>query len=125
MLNNEAAAAAALQISPPAVRTATFSNGFIDISLYEGQLAFVQSVGTVTGTTPTLDGKLEDADDNSGTNVANISGASWGQMTAAGISKLVLEAGKSRKWVRYTGTIGGTTPSFPVAVVMLGRPKSV
>lgn len=125
MLNSEASAAAALSISPPALRTATFSSGWTNISAYEGELAFIQSIGTVTGTTPTLTCVLEDADDNSGTNSATLSGASYGERTAAGIQKLVIEAGRPRPWVRITCTIGGTSPSFPHTVIMMGRPKIV
>ena len=126
MLNSEGSAAAAIQVSPPATRTVTFQNGWLDIRQYEGQLVFVQTVGTVTGTTPTLDGSFEDADDGSGTNGAALSGASFAQVTASSnTQKLVLDAGRSRGWIRYVGTLGGTSPSFPMAVVMLSRPKIV
>ena len=126
MLNNEGSAASFVQASPPGTRTATFSNGWQDVRQYEGDLVFVQTVGTISGTTPTLDGKIEDADDISGTGAADLSGASFAQVTASSnIQKLVVSAGRSRGFVRYTGTIGGTTPNFPMAVVMLARPKIV
>lgn len=126
MLNNEAAAAAAIQVSPPATRTATFQNSWLDVRQYEGDIVAVQTVGTVGGTTPTLDGSFEDADDISGTGAAALSGASFGQVTASSSTKkLVIGAGRSRGFIRYVATIGGTTPSFPMAVVVLSRPKTV
>lgn len=126
MLNNEAAAAGFIVLGQPAVRTATFSSGWLDIRDYEGQIAIGQAVGTVTGTSPTLDGKIEDADDISGTGAADLSAASFGQVTtSSNMQKLVLDAGRSRGFIRYTGTIGGTSPSFPMAVLLMGRRKYV
>lgn len=126
MLNSEGSAASAIQVSPPAVRTATFQNGWFDVRNFEGDLVFVQSIGTVTGTTPTLAGSFEDADDISGTGAAALSAASFGTATGSGnIQKLVVPAGQSRGFMRYVATLGGTTPSFPMAVVMLSRPKIV
>ena len=53
------------QAAPPAARTATVTGTGFDVSNYIGNITFSQSVGTVTGTTPTLDGKIQDSADNS------------------------------------------------------------
>jgi len=64
-------------------------------------------VPQATGTTPTLDPKLEDGDD--GTNAVNIIGQ-LKQITAAGFYRMRVTS--PRDYVKLTLTVGGTTPNF-------------
>ena len=71
------------------------------------------SIGAVSGTTPTLDAKVQESDDDS--TYVDITGAVFTQKVAADANKIFvgriwLEARK--KFVRVVYTIGGTTPSF-------------
>lgn len=126
MLNNEAAAAEAVQISVVNSRTASSNGSWFDVRKYEGDLLFTQVVGLVSGTTPTLDGKIQDADDSGGTNTADITGATFTQVTATGaIQTVVVPANRVRGWVRYSGTIAGTTPNFAMTCTLHARPKIV
>ena len=125
MLGNEASAADVIRFSVPNLRTVTVNGSWIDCRQYEGDIVIVQEVGVVAGTSPTLDGKLMDATDGSGTGAADLAGAVFTQATAAGAQKMVIPAGSHRGWLRYTGTIGGTSPQFQMAVVGMSRPKIV
>lgn len=126
MLNNEAAAADALQLSVCNARGTTTTGSWLDVRGYEGRLLLTQLVGVVTGTTPTLDGKIQDATDISGTGSADVAGAVFTQVTAANsVQKMILGAKQTRGFIRYVGTIGGTTPVFNMAVMLNARPKAV
>lgn len=126
MLNNEAAAAVQLTAAAPQVATTTVTGPWIQIRGYEGTLLFQQIVGAVSGTTPNLAGKIQDADDNVGTNSADVSGATFTAVTAADqIGKVIVAKRAVRGWVRYVGTISGTTPSFALAAVLNARPRIV
>lgn len=95
----------------------------VDVSGYHGVLAITQHVGIVTGTTPTLDGKIQDSADNS--TFADVSGATFTQVTASGsFQTIAVNTQSVRKYIRYARTAGGTTPNFTVGVIAVGQ-KSV
>ncbi len=72
---------------------------------------FMLEVGAVSGTSPTLDVKIQESADNS--TFTDISGATFTQITAADKSATlrVNLAGKKR-YLRAVATIAGTSPSF-------------
>jgi hypothetical protein len=113
-----------------AVLTATASGSGVDITDYEGALALTQMVGTVSGTTPTLDGKIETSD-ASGSGYAtakNVAAADalFAQVTASNNTQTVfLDCDAQKKFLRYTATIAGTTPSFAVGCLLSGAKKYV
>ncbi|HND52536.1 MAG TPA: hypothetical protein PLV92_09075 [Pirellulaceae bacterium] len=112
-------------LSAPATRTTTVTGAAVDILNVDGPMLVVQHVGTVTGTTPTLDGKLQDSADGS-TGWADITGATFTQVTASdNLQAIKLEASEVKRYVRYVGTIAGTTPSFPMSISAWGRKASV
>jgi hypothetical protein len=84
----------------------------------------VQDVGTVSGTTPTLDGKIQDSADNSA--FADVTGYTFTQVTAStSLQSLNVDTRKVRRYIRYVGTIAGTTPSFSMDVVAVGQKQVV
>lgn len=126
MLNNEAAASEVQSITGPNARTATFTGSWIDVRGYEGDLVFQLHVGSVSGTTPTLDAVLRQADNSGGSSPTNITGGAFTQVTATNaIETIVVPANAVQGWVNCTSTIGGTTPSFTMAVTVRGRRKIV
>lgn len=126
MLNNEGQAADVISLSNVAARTSTVTGAWVDVREYEGDIVITQDVGTVSGTTPTLDGKIQDASDGSGTGAADVTGATFTQVTTAdNVQKITIPAGSVQGWIRYVGTIAGTTPSFTMGVHALSRPKYV
>ena len=111
-------------VSDIAARTATFNATGIDVSGYKGGLIVTQQVGAVSGTNPTLDGKLQSSPDNSAW--TDISGATFTQVTAANAEeKIGIDVREGAKYLRYVGTLGGTSPSFTMGVLLLGQKERV
>lgn len=107
----------------PQAATATANGGNVDTLGYNSA-AFSLEVGAVSGTSPTLDVKIQESADGS-TGWADVSGAAFTQVTAANNSQIlrVDGLGTSRKrYLRAVATIAGTSPSFTLScVALLGR----
>ena len=72
-----------------------------------------------TGTTPTLDTKLEESNDNS--SWTTVTGTATTQLTAAGTTS---SNGRiTKQYVRVTTTIGGTTPAITYRALVLVIPE--
>ena len=111
-------------VSAIAARTSTVTATGIDISGYKGGLIVQQLVGVVSGTSPTLNGKLQSSPDDS--TWSDISGATFTQVTASdSFQKIGVNVRDAAKYIRYVGTIAGTTPSFTMGVVLLGQKERV
>lgn len=109
----------------PATRTSSANGTGIDCSEYEGSVLAMVHSAAGTGTTPTLDVKLQDSDAVGGT-YADIPGAVFTQIddTAGGsIQGIQVDASGAKAFIRAVATIAGTTPSFIVGVSVLGLPK--
>lgn len=107
-----------------AAKTSTVTATGIDISGYEGGLLLIQNVGVVSGTSPTLDGKWQSSTDDS--TYTDISGATYTQVTATTSSQKVgFDVKNAAKYIRYVGTIAGTSPSFTMGVQILGQKQRV
>ena len=75
--------------------------------------------GTVSGTSPTLDVKLQDSAD--GSSWAD-TGLAFAQITATGArQQREWKARKGRGYLRLLGTVGGTSPSFGGVTARLGH----
>lgn len=122
MFTDEAGAAGIALLASPVSRAATFQGAWTDMLQYEGELVILQQCGSVTGS---ITGTIEDADDNSGTGAAAVSGAAF-QIVNGGssnIQKLVIDKTKVRRWVRYVGTIV-TGPALN-SVALIARRKFI
>lgn len=112
---------AGVEVLPATTRTANVNGTGIDTwakGRPQGSI-FMLSVGAASGTTPTLDVKIQDSLDNSTFN--DVAGAALTQKTAAGFQEI--NVGQTRRYVRAVGTVGGTTPSFTYSVTaVLGDP---
>lgn len=104
-------------------RTATFNGTAFDALDYEGTILVVQSVGVVSGTTPTLDGKIQESDTSGGT-YTDIAAATFTQVTATNSwQSLKVDIQMSKRFIRYVGTISGSTPSFTMGCAFVGIKK--
>jgi hypothetical protein len=112
-------------VSHIAAKTSTVTVTDIDVSDYLGPIMITQQVGTVAGTDPTLNGKIQDSAD--GTNYTDVSGATFVEVTAANkIESIILDTRSLRQYIQYVGTIAATAnPSFTMGVTMLGLKKTV
>lgn len=113
--------ASVTRVSAPAAKTATFSSTAIDLLTSTGveQAKLVLDTGTVSGTTPTMDVIIEESTDNSTftTVVLDADSPAFAQVVATGIQ--VVKFKRTKRYLRITGTIAGTTPSFTVGATLL------
>lgn len=126
MLSNQASARSAVSLLAPGEKanTAAATGSWVSVAGYEGDIEFVQSIGTVTA--GSITGKIQTADDGSGTNAADVTGAGFTAITTSNdpaVEKIRVDRRKLGPYVRYLGTIA-TGPADACAV-MLARPKTV
>jgi hypothetical protein len=123
MLGNQAHACNVLALLAPvaAANTSAATGSWTDVSAYIGALAITQNVGVVTA--GSITGKIQHADDSSGTNSADVTGAAFTAATSAGIAKIVVAASGLKPYIRYIGTVA-TGPAV-VSCSMLGHPQYV
>lgn len=122
MISSDASAASSIPVLNPvsAANTAAATSALIDVRAYKGTLRFTQHSGAITGT---LDGKLQGADDAGGTNLADIAGATWAQVTAANKSSAITVPATARPFIKYVGTVG--TGPVLLCVSLAAHPGSV
>jgi hypothetical protein len=113
-------------VSHIAARTSTVTTAAVDVRDYKGGLSIIQSVGTVGGATRTLDGAIQTSPDGTNSWTA-ITGATFTQVSAAdNVQKIGVNVRQTRGFIRYVGTIDGTsTPSLTMGVVMIGQKERV
>jgi hypothetical protein len=100
----------------PRTVTASVNGSSGDLLAGDGCCFAVQQVGAVSGTAPTLAGKIQESADGS-TNWADVSGATFSAVTASD-NLQAISFDRTCRYVRYVGTIGGTTPSFILGVIV-------
>ena len=107
----------------PRTATGTLTGSAIDMITGDGRCFAVQQVGTVTGTSPSLAGKFQESADGS-TNWADISGATFTSVSATdNVQAITFD--RTQRYVRYVGTISGSSPSFILAVLVGEQKKQV
>jgi hypothetical protein len=108
-----------------AARTSTVNGAGVDMLDYEGKAQAILGSAAGTGTSPTLDVKLQDSDDNS--TFADITDATFTQVTNAAVANqgIAVDLAAARRYVRAVATIGGTSPSFSCGVWLLAKKKYV
>lgn len=103
-----------------AARTANANGTGVDLKNGLGSTHAVLNVGTVSGTTPTLDVKMQESDDDS--TYTDIPGATFNQVTA-GNQRQVIRFLRSKPYCRAVATVAGTSPSFTFGVEVFGQKK--
>lgn len=112
-----------LNAAAVASKTATFNGGGVDLINYDGRFAAFVKIGAVTGTTPTLDVKVQESADNS--TWSDISGATFAQLTATGTDGVMLDCQRQLRYARLVFTIAGTTPVFLLSADFLAVKKII
>lgn len=107
-----------VNLKTPAAVTATANTTGVDRLNYAGTAAVVTlAVPAGTGTTPTLDAKIQDSADNS--TFADVSGAAFTQVTTAlSIQHIALNLDSCKRYIRVAFTVSGTTPSYNPTVLL-------
>ena len=93
----------------------------VDLQGYQGVLKVILNSGAGGGTTPTLDAKIQDSADNFV--FADIPDKVFEQVTDAGasIQFLGIDTRTVKRYIRVALTIGGTTPTFGLAITAVGQ----
>jgi hypothetical protein len=106
----------------PRTATASLNGTGADFISGEGRCTAIQTVGTVGGTSPTLAGKIQESADNA--SWTDIAGATFTTVTTSD-NVQAISFDRTKRHLRYVATIAGTSPSFPVAVVITQQKKQV
>ena len=112
----------------PAAVTATGTLGqSVDLQGFQGRVLLLIALGAVTGTTPTLDLKVQDSADNSSFADATtaITLAQLVTASAAKVFALAVDVRSVRRYINLYGTAGGTTPSFTMSVAVVGQKQII
>ena len=107
----------------PQTVTSTTNGSAIDMINADGPCFAIQQVGNVTGTSPTLAGKIQESADGS-TGWADISGATFTSVTAS-TNTQVITFERTKRYLRYVATLGGSSPSFAAAALIGQQKKQV
>ena len=125
-LLNALAQATGVELAPAASRTSTLTGTGIDVLEYEGVALVLLNASAGTGTTPTLDVKLQHSDDDS--TYEDVTSGTFSQVTDAaettGVKVMKLNVSDLKRYLRVIGTIAGTTPSFDFGVEFVGITKA-
>lgn len=121
MRNITSAIKTVASLRPQAITTST--NGESVDRLGYLSAAAVLDIGAVSGTSPTLDVKIQESDDES--TWTDVPGATFTQMTAADQrEELGLELQTRKRYLRAVATPGGTSPNFQTSCIfILGRAR--
>ena len=104
----------------PGAQTTTANGTGVDLANGTESTNAVLNVGTVTGTTPTLNVKMQESDDN--TTFLDIAGATFTQVTAT-TARQVIRFLRGKRYCRCVATIAGTTPSFAMGLDLFAQKK--
>jgi hypothetical protein len=113
-----------MELQQSADKTTTFTTGYIDLLGYEGDLKITLDIGTVSGTSPTLDVKIQDSADHS--SFADLSPAwAFAQQNASAVVHKGLDVRSCRRYIQAVCTIGGTTPHFNMCLLAYGQKQTL
>ena len=103
--------------------TSTATSAAIDLKEYDGDVSLILTSAAGTGSSPTLDVKVQDSDASSGT-YGDLTGASFTQVTGS-VSMQVITFCKdeAKRYIKLVQTIGGSTPSFTYSINAIALKK--
>lgn len=109
----------------PKNQSSTGNGASFDTKPYKGGLCFVLTSSAGTGTTPTMDVKIQHSSDNAAW--SDVSGATFTQVTDASslTEKLTLSTANVDRYVRFRFVLGGTTPSYSLAAIVISQKEIV
>lgn len=113
---------------PAAVTTSAASSTYVDLQGYQGKVKIARAIGAVTGTTPTLDTKVQDCDTSGGTYADLSTAVAFAQAVAANantVDAIVVDTRACRRFLKLYHTTTGTTPSFTISAVVVGQKQTI
>lgn len=106
--------------SASAADTTAATSGWIDCRSYIGTVIFDIHSGAITGS---FVGKIQTASDGSGTNAADITGATHTATSTANQVKSIIVPASNGPYMKYIGTV--TTGPVVLSVTMRARKQTV
>src|SRR5262249_38293200 len=106
----------------PQTITASINGGTGDMLAGDGPCFAVQQIGAVSGTSPTLAGKIQESTD--GATRTEVSGATFTTVTPSTKTPSIM-FDRSKRFLRYVANVGGTSPSFAVAAIISQQKKQI
>jgi hypothetical protein len=106
----------------PRTATANVTGATGDFIGGDGRCTAIQQAGTLTGTSPSLAGKIQESSDQ--TNWTDVTGATFTAVTTSD-NVQAISFDRTKRYLRYIGTITGTSPNIPLAVVITEQKKQV
>jgi hypothetical protein len=99
------------------------NNGLsVDMIDGDGRCFVVQSIGAVSGTSPSQTGKIQESSDNS--TWTDVPGAAFAAVTASNnLQTIVFD--RTKRFLRHFRTTTGTSPSFLLSVVIGEQKKTI
>jgi hypothetical protein len=106
----------------PASVNDTNNGSSVDMINADGRCFAIQVIGAVTGTSPSLTGKIQESDDNS--TWTDVTGATFTAVTASSnLQTIVFD--RTKRYLRHFRTVSGTTPAFLLGVLLGEQKKTV
>ena len=103
--------------------TATATSGAIDLKEFDGDVLLVLNCAAGTGSSPTLDIKVQDSDETGGT-YGDLSGATFTQVTtSASVQTLEVNKDECKRFIKLVQTVGGSSPVFVYGVSLVALKK--
>ena len=103
--------------------TATATSSAIDLKEFDGDVLLVLNCAAGTGSSPTLDIKVQDSDETGGT-YGDLSGAAFTQVTdAASLQTLEVNKDECKRFIKLVQTVGGSSPVFVYGISLVGAKK--
>ena len=103
--------------------SATATSSAIDLKDFDGDVLLVLNCAAGTGSSPTLDVKVQDSDETGGT-YGDLSGATFTQVTtSASLQTLEVNKDECKRFIKLVQTVGGSSPVFVYGISLIGAKK--
>lgn len=103
--------------------TSTATSAAIDLKEYDGDVSLILTSAAGTGSSPTLDVKVQDSDESGGT-YGDLTGAAFTQVTdSASMQVITFSKDEAKRYIKLVQTVGGSTPSFTFSINGLALKK--
>ena len=103
--------------------TATATSSAIDLKEFDGDVLLVLNCAAGTGSSPTLDIKVQDSDETGGT-YGDLSGATFTQVTtSASVQTLEVNKDECKRFIKIVQTVGGSSPVFVYGISLIAAKK--
>ena len=103
--------------------SATATSSAIDLKDFDGDVLLVLNCAAGTGSSPTLDVKVQDSDETGGT-YGDLSGAAFTQVTtSASLQTLEVNKDECKRFIKLVQTVGGSSPVFVYGISLVGAKK--